>query len=508
MPERTDLPWSGPRDEPVDVPRYLAALKRGWPLITLIIVLMTVTVLLLSLALPKTYKATARILMEDQTGVLQPADVESTTRRLATVQTLLTTRDVLTQASARLPGESVETLEDKVEVAVDQNANIVDVSATDGDADGAAAIANGVARSFLTLERAQERERLARARADLEAARDKLRGTAGTTEAVQAIEERLSDLSVSEASAGSDLRLAQTALPPTEPDSPRPVRNAIFAFFASAFIGVLAALALDQLAPRLSGPRELSRLTGLPILAALPPPRRRRSAQTEEAYQALQASLLQLPATRKVVLVTSPFAGEDKSTVALRLAESLARAGSRTLLVSADLRHPRIEQLVGVSRAPGLTDVLHELRAPDGGAAAELLDQTVAGVSPVAGTPDLDVLPSGTAVSNSAQLLTGEPMSLLFRELERSDYRYVLVDGAPLLGVVDGPLLAQHSEAVLVVCRLDRMTPTGAAELGDVLAQLPSPPLGLVAIGVKDVVSYSVGLPPRSLEDFRSTIEA
>lgn len=498
--------WDEPRttgDEPVDVPRYLTALKRGWPLIALIIVLMTVTVLLLSIALPKTYEATARILMDDRAGAFEPTDVETVRRRLATVQTLLTTRDVLAQAAEGLPDESVETLEDKVEASVDENANIVDIVATDGDADGAAEIANAVARSFLTLQETAERERLARARSELQAEIDSLGETPGSAEVVQALQQRLSELSVSGASAGSELQLAQAARPPTEPDSPRPVRNTIFALFAAAFVGVLAALAVDQLAPRLSGPRELSRLTGVPILAGLPPPRRRRSAQTEEAYQAMQASLLQLPTTRKVVLVTSASASEQKSAVTLRLAESLALAGSRTLLISADLRRPRIEQLLGIGPAPGLTDVLDALGERGSEAGSELLRESVVRLP-----PDLHVLPSGTAVSNPAQLLAGEPMAAFFRDLERSDYRYVLVDGSPLLGVVDGPLLARQSEAVLVVCRLDRMTPTAAAELGEVLERLHAPALGLIAIGVRGAVPYSVGVPPRDLEDYPSTIEA
>jgi polysaccharide biosynthesis transport protein len=506
MRERTTLAWNEPRDtgdEPVDVPRYLTALKRGWPLIALIIVLMTVTVLVLSLALPKTYEATARILMDDRAGAFEPTDVETVRRRLATVQTLLTTRDVLAQAAESLPDESVETLEDKVEASVDENANIIDVVATDGDAEGAAEIANAVARSFLTLQEAAELERLTRARTELQAAIDELSGTPGSEAEVQALQQRLSELSVGEASAGSELQLAQAARPPTEPDSPRPVRNTIFAFFASAFIAVLAALAVDQLTPRLSGPRELSRLTGVPILAALPPPRRRRNQQTEEAYQALQASLLQLPATRKVLLVTSASASEQKSAVTLRLAESLARGGSRTLVISGDLRRPRIEELLGVGPAPGLTDVLQALGDRGSEAGGELLRESVVRVS-----QDLHVLPSGTAVSNPAQLLAGEPTAALFRDLERSEYRYVLVDGSPLLGVVDGPLLASQAEAVLVVCRLDRLTPTAAAQLGDVLERLHAPTLGLIAIGVKDAVPYWVGVPPRDLDDHPSTIEA
>ena len=507
MRQRRDLAWDGPRttgDEPVDVPRYLTALKRGWPLIALIIVLMTVTVLVLSLALPKTYEATARILMDDRAGAFEPTDVETVRRRLATVQTLLTTRDVLAQAAEELPDESVETLEDKVEASVDEDANIVDIVATDGDAEGAAEIANAVAQAFLTMQQTAEQDRLARARAQLQDAIDTLGASPGNAEAVQALQQRLSELSVSEASAGSELQLAQAARPPTEPDSPRPVRNTIFAFFAAVFLGVLAALAVDQLAPRLSGPRELSRLTGVPILAALPPRRRRgRNAQAEEAYQALQASLLQLPEARKVVLVTSASGIEERSEVTLRLANSLSRGGSRTLVISADLRKPRVEELLGIGPAPGLTDVLQALAERGVDAGGELLRESVVKVS-----SDLHVLPSGTTASNPAQLLAGDSTAALFRDLERSDYRYVLVDGSPLLGVVDGPLLARQAEAMLIVCRIDRMTPTAASELGDVLERLQVPALGLIAIGVRGAVPYWVGVPPREVEDYPSTIEA
>jgi Mrp family chromosome partitioning ATPase len=512
MPERTGLGWSGPRDvdeEPVDVPRYLAALKRAWPLIALLIVLMTATVLVLSLALSESYRATATIVLDDRAGA-EATDVETMRRRLATVQTLLTTRTVLEQVAKDVPDESVETLEDKVESSVDENANIIHVDATDGDPSGAAAIANAVARSFLKMQATAERQRFVRSRAALQAALDRLRGSRSRRDEAQIIRARLNELTLSEAGAGTELQLAQRALPPSSPDSPRPVRNTIFAFFASAFIAVLAALAIDQIAPRLSGPRELNRLTGVPILAALPPPRRLRArrGQTAEAYQALEASALQLPADRKMVLITSAFPSEEKSKVAARLAGSLAQGGARTLLVSADLRRPRIEKLLEVARAPGLTDVLRAIGEREGQGVDELLGETISAVSPAQGAPPLDVLPSGSASANPAQLFSREPMSMLFAALESSDYRFIVVDGSPLLGVVDGPLLARYADAVIAVCRLDRITPAAAAELGDVLRQLHAPALGLVAIGARGVVPYSLGLAPWTIDDARSAAEA
>ena len=124
-----------------------------------------------------------------------------------------------------------------------------------------------------------------------------------------------------------------------------------------------------------------------------------------------------------------------------------------------------------------------------------------------ASPPTCTCSPRAAPAANSVHLLAGKPLAALFDGLERSDYRFVLVDGSPLLGVVDGPLLARCAEEALVVCRLDRMTPASAAELGEVLERLQVPVLGLVAIGVRGDASYSVGVPRRDLEESHSTVE-
>jgi Mrp family chromosome partitioning ATPase len=63
----------------------------------------------------------------------------------------------------------------------------------------------------------------------------------------------------------------------------------------------------------------------------------------------------------------------------------------------------------------------------------------------------------------------------------------VVVEGAPLLGPIDGELVARWADAVLVVCRLDRLSPSDATELGDVVARLEAPVLGAVLIGGSSV---------------------
>ena len=471
-------------EAPTDVSRYLSAIRRGAWLIVLIVVPLTVSVLVLSLVLPKRYSATESLVLEERGGVLAPPDAESETRRLATMRTLLTSREVLARAARDLPGETADTLEDKVTTAVDDVASIIEVKATDGDAAGAAAIAHEVAGTFVEQRRESERERFAEARRSLELALRRAQAAGGSPEEARLLRERLSELSVSEVATGDELQIAQAAQPPAGPDSPKPLQNTLFAFFAALFVAVLAALGRDLLAPRVSSPRQLTTLTGLTPLVVLPAARRRRRlAQTTEAYQALAASLrVQLSDSQRVVLITSPTGDEDRSGVAIGLGRALATSDVPTLLVSADLRRPGLHKQMGVPQAPGLGDVLEALERGEGESAAELV-QAVTRAHEHPSRGELRALPSGDPAQHPAAVLSGEALGVMFEELSHSEYRYIVVEGPPLLGPIDGQLVARWVDAVLVVCSLDRLWPGDAAELGDVLARLGAPVLGAVAIG-------------------------
>jgi succinoglycan biosynthesis transport protein ExoP len=491
-----------PAEEPIEVGRYLGALRRSWLLILLIVVPLTVAVVLVSLSLAPTYRATAKIVVESAADPLQTRDVESVERRLATIQVLLTARENFRRAARRVKGERAATLADKVESSVDPRANIINVVATDDQAAQAARIANAVATSFLATERRAERQRLNRARATLLRALADLEGVRGlqAQEERAAIRERLTDLNFGAASAGTELGLAEAARAPAEPYSPRPLRNGIFALFASAFIAVLVVLARAQLKPRVTGSRELGRLLDLPVLVEIPYVRRRFGqgpktlrAVEYEAFQTLQASLRkQLPATRQqTVLVTSALHGEGKTEVTAALGLVLSHAGLRTWLVSADMRWPRLHELFDVSQSPGLAEVLAAARR-DGASAASQMSAVRTGSREASGS--LHVLASGRTPADPAQLLASDTLDTFFDEVKESEYDYVLLDGPPLLGLVDSQVLAQRVDGVLIVCRRDRMTPANAIALRELLARMDVKPLGIVIVGARGAhASYLEG---------------
>jgi succinoglycan biosynthesis transport protein ExoP len=476
-------------DQPVEAGRYVDALGRSKLLIALIVLPLTAIVFFVSSSSPDTYRATAKIVVEDIVDPLAARDVASTERRLATIRTLLTTRETLRRARRRLPGETIATLEGKVESSVDPAANIINVVATDDSARGAARTANAVAGSFLATQRRAERLRLNRARATLRKALADLQGKTGVQVATErtALRERLTDLNVGAVSTGSELMLAEAAQPPDVPYAPRPLRNTLFAFFASAFIAALVVVARAQLKPRVSGGRELSRILELPVLTEVPYVRRgighrahTLSAAEYEAYQTLQAAVRRsLPAKdQRVMLVTSALHGEGKTELTAALGLVLSQAGHRTWLVSADMRWPRLHELFDVDQTPGLSEVL--AGAQNGG---------IHGIFELSasrtGSSRLHVLASGSTPADPAQLLAGDALDSFFDEMRQSEYDYVLIDGPPLLGLVDSQVLAQRVDGVLLVCRPDRLTPETALATRELLERLEVDALGLAIVGTR-----------------------
>jgi capsular polysaccharide biosynthesis protein len=451
-----------PPEQPIDVGRYANALRRSKLLIAAIVIAVTGIVLLMSLALPKTYSADATILFDESQSLASPTASTDAERQLATIQKLLVTRDVLARSARRLPGETVGSLAGKISASVDPTANIVTINGEASTPERAAQIANVVAAAFLARERAAELAGIRSAEARLQAAITALKGKPGAKVQTPLLRERLSELSLGEATAGSELQLADAAVPPTRADSPRPVRNAAFAFVAALFVAMLVALGRERIAPRIGDSRELERLTGYPVLTEIPKARHRfrdpqAALRERDAYDALAAVVAaQLPPRRQ-----------------------LAQAGETALVVDADLRRPALEQLFGMEPAPGLSEILVAARQGDSHTAGEMIVEPPTSASPRR-TGSLAVLGAGEAAS--AALVTPDALGILFTELGQSGFTCVVFNGPPFVGYPEARSWARHADAVIVVSRPDHLHPSDAIELRNQLDLVDTPVLGHVVL--------------------------
>jgi capsular exopolysaccharide synthesis family protein len=497
-------------EEPIEVRRHLDALRRGLPLVGAIVVALALTAYIVSISLPERYKATSSIVQRNDAIVDQGANVDSITRDLNTLNALVTTDAVLRAAALKVPGTTIDELRDNVASSVDPNANLIYVTAHDGDAQQAARIANAVSTTFVNEQADIKRRQFEQARADLQNELDRLQANGGAPTQERAIRDRLSQLAVSIATAGIDLAVAQPADAPDAPDTPRPLRNTALGIVLGLFIGVLVALGRDQLVPRVSGSRELSRLLDMPVLVTVPyVPRRGRRVQLlsgveYETYQTLATSVrFSLPPGDgpHVILITSALHAEGKSTVTMRLGSALAHAGHRTLLVSADMRWPTLHDLADLPIEPGLADLLQTVADESPAEARKrIADHIRQSADQRRGA--LDLLPSGRKPNDPTSLLADVGLDLVFDALTDLEYSYIIVDAPPVLGIADTRALARRATSLLYVARLDRITLENVADAGDVLDRMDRPRLGLVVIGVRSEASpYYLSSRVPALED-------
>jgi capsular exopolysaccharide synthesis family protein len=176
----------------------------------------------------------------------------------------------------------------------------------------------------------------------------------------------------------------------------------------------------------------------MPNLITLTNPR----APAAEAYRTLRTNLMfyNLDDPVRTLVVTSPVAGEGKSTVLANLAVTLAQGGHSTILVDADLRKPSQHDLWELDNVHGLTSML--------------LDDAALRNPPLqtSGVDHLYVLTSGTLPPNPADVLGSRHMDDVIAAL-KAEADYVVFDAPPVLAVTDAALLGLKLDGLVLVLR-------------------------------------------------------
>ena len=174
-------------------------------------------------------------------------------------------------------------------------------------------------------------------------------------------------------------------------------------------------------------------------------PAHRRRSPIAEAYRAFRTSLLLASASSpKVIVITSSFAREGKTTTSVNLATVLAQMGKPVLLIDADLRRPRLQKVFPGKMNLGLVNYL---------AANIPLDDIIQPTE----VPNLSVVLSGPIPPNPSELLASDRMKHLIEEV-RGKFAYVIFDSPPVLAVTDAIVLAASADGV-VLCVHGGQTP-------------------------------------------------
>ena len=292
---------------------------------------------------------------------------------------------------------------------------------------------------------------------------------------------------------GVKITVADGAVLPTVPVSPRPVRNLGVGLVIGLIIGAIGATLREATDTSVRSVQMLRELTGSAILAAIGMDRGAgkrplvmgagADPARAEAFRSLRTNLqfAAAGALPRSVAVTSSVAEEGTTTIACNLAIALAEAGARVILVDADLRRPRIADYLGIEAPTGLTNVLS-----DGTAVADVLRPW--------GPGSLSVLPGGPVPPNPSELLVSRRFLATLRELE-GQADIVIFDAPPLLGVSDAAIIARGCAGAMLVTRQSRTREEQVVQAVERLAVVQAGLLGAVLNFAQPASRTSIPLP-------------
>lgn len=158
-----------------------------------------------------------------------------------------------------------------------------------------------------------------------------------------------------------------------------------------------------------------------------------------EPFRSLRVALELVPDSRRgnLMVFASAGPGEGKSTIAANYALVSAVNDRRVLLIDADLRHPKIHEIFGIPRSPGLTEVIYSRL------------EFHALTQPIQGVPGLHVLTAGMPAPRAGDMTGSNAVRDLLTKAS-DDYDVVAIDTPPVLIGADATHIAAHPDANVV----------------------------------------------------------
>lgn len=299
----------------------------------------------------------------------------------------------------------------------------------------------------------------------------------------------------------NNISMVDRAEVPGGPYKPNLSLNLLLATLLGLVLGMLLAFFFEYLDDTLKTPDEIEKHLGLAVLGIIPllknitPEKALEDPRSAfaESYRSVRTAL-QFSTESGVprsLLITSSMPGEGKSTTAFTLAQNFAQLGKRVLLIDADLRNPTLHKTIGISNTLGLSNCLAGAAKPQD-------------VIHALAEAQLDVILSGPLPPNPAELLAG-PKMLSLLTVAMAKYDQVIIDGPPIMGLADAPIIAHVATGTLLVIdagrirkqvaksAVKRLLSTRARLVGGLLAKVNTRATGYGGYGYSDYAYYNYG---------------
>jgi len=265
--------------------------------------------------------------------------------------------------------------------------------------------------------------------------------------------ERYKEIGVAGGITTNNISIVDRARPPGGPSKPQPAHNLMVAGLTGLGAGVLLAFLLEALDQAVRKPLDVESKLGLPVLGTVPllqkgvqPMEALADLRSpfSEAYHSIRSNLAFATndGAPRVLAITSARPEEGKSTTSFALAQGFARAGLRVLLVDLDLRNPSQHKVMGADNRVGASNLLTGAVRLQG--AVQPTDW-----------PNLFLIPSGPLPPSPAELLIG-PRLVAFTKEAMDHFDIVILDGPPVMGLADAPLIASVAAGAVLTIEAGR----------------------------------------------------
>jgi capsular exopolysaccharide synthesis family protein len=295
------------------------------------------------------------------------------------------------------------------------------------------------------------------------------------------IQQQYDEVLVDSATSQPTVSQIADAVPPKHKSQPQPVKYGLIGLLVGLILGIAGAFAFELLTDTVRSRQDVERFSRLPVLAMVP--RRGQhdgadrpialanpAAPGAEAFRAARAGVqfLSMQAPMRRVLVAGLRENDHQDVAAANLAITLAAAGSRVVLVDADLRGGQIHSRFGLAAGTGLTSVL----LGDTSLADALRPVEVPGGA-------LRVLGTGPLPPNPADLVASDSLATVLGQLaDGADF--VVVSSSPLLPYNDALALARHADGVVIVATARRTRKRHLADGAAKLRRVGAPAIGVI----------------------------
>jgi len=193
----------------------------------------------------------------------------------------------------------------------------------------------------------------------------------------------------------------------------------------------------------------------------------------KEAINTLCTNLLLYDDDAKVIMVTSCFPQEGKSTVSFELTRTIGDLGKRVILIDADIRASCLMEEYDINMAPGSKTPFRGLsRYLSGGCRAEeIIGET--------NLKNVSMILGGRNVINSLPLLSSDRMGALMN-IVKGMYDIIIVDTPPIGTIIDAAKIARHCDGALLVVKSGKVKRKELAEAMKQMERTGCPIFGTV----------------------------